>query len=267
MVPRKIVHLVGSREWFISLQTTDLLLGRVKKEALSVVTTAQIDMARDVVDCIAPDVKADSEVVRPICGMDDMRRRVERIAKARTIFAASSQIEPSASHVEQVETSATAPSAMADSSEEENIAPNPGRCRENEAPSPKVSRTRPGLFQIFDKWCDRENRDPKSRSVEKIRNAVAEFIDLVGDLPVEEITVDHAEAWKAAVQRVPNFHYSTPEAKLSIREKLAIGAENPNLPRYSHLTQRNKLQHVAVVMKIAKRYQNLALNPFDDVAI
>lgn len=119
------------------------------------------------------------------------------------------------------------------------------------------------LTSIFDAYAaDKKLNDGDTRSVRKTVSAykatIDQFVELFGDLPIQEIGRETVREYRAALAQLPREGIGI--RKLSAREAIAK-AEAEGLPRLTAPTIRNKLRALSAVLSHAVRMGHLAENP------
>lgn len=119
------------------------------------------------------------------------------------------------------------------------------------------------LLALFEKYAeDKRLNDGDTRGVRKTvdayRSIVEQFIELCGDLPVDKVTRETVQGYRALLVRLP----SKGEGIRALgAQDLIAKADKEDLPRISAPTVRNKLRALSAVLSYAVRMGQLGENP------
>lgn len=122
----------------------------------------------------------------------------------------------------------------------------------------KRSGTKPTVTELFKKWCHFQSVAPKTAA--DFETQIKRFCDLVGDLPVDEITSDDIIYFRDEVEKLP-VRMTHNQRKMGIKELITSLEGRNDIPRLKPHTVKNKsLAAISAVLGFAVRERILSDN-------
>ena len=122
----------------------------------------------------------------------------------------------------------------------------------------KRSGTKPTVTELFKKWCHFQSVAPKTAA--DFETQIKRFCDLVGDLPVDEITSDDIIYFRDEVEKLP-VRMTHKQRKMGIKELITSLEGRNDIPRLKPHTVKNKsLAAISAVLGFAVRERILSDN-------
>lgn len=125
------------------------------------------------------------------------------------------------------------------------------------------------LSGLFDKWAAEKKITRSENTVTDFWVYVHRFIELHGDLPIEQITKAHVRDYRDAMLKLPIVnHLSHQYRSYTVKQLLDLGDKQPDLKRLSPKTVNEKaLGAVCAVLKWGAKNGYIENNPASDMKI
>ncbi len=129
---------------------------------------------------------------------------------------------------------------------------------ENVAESRGTSGIKPTVTELFEKWCHFQAVAPKTAV--DFKTQIKRFCDLVGDLPVDEITDKKIKCFRDEVEKLP-VRMTHKQRKMGTKELIASLEGKNDIPRLRPHTVKNKsLAAISAVLGFAVKERILDEN-------